>query len=100
MRSAFFSSATPSAPASASKRFSTSRKLTAGFWCRSKRSWILRRSWRGRRIEWHSAKKMKELPEELYEDLLAQRVVIFAGAGTTTESASKALSGPTFYENI
>ena len=29
-----------------SKRFSTSRRLTAGFWCRSKRLWILRRSWR------------------------------------------------------
>jgi len=43
---------------------------------------------------------MKELPEELYEDFLAQRVVIFAGAGTTTESASRVFSGPTFYESI
>ena len=43
---------------------------------------------------------MKELPEELYEDLLAQRVVIFAGAGTTTESGAKVFSGPTFYESI
>ncbi len=45
--SASSSSATPCAPASPSRRFSTSRKLTAGFWCRSKRSWILRRNWRG-----------------------------------------------------
>jgi SIR2-like domain len=43
---------------------------------------------------------MIELPEELYEDLLAQRVVIFAGAGTTTESGSKLHPGPTFYESV
>jgi hypothetical protein len=43
---------------------------------------------------------MKELPEEIYEDLLAQRVVIFAGAGTTTESGSKNIFGETFYEAI
>ena len=34
-----------------SRRFSTSRKLTAGFWCRSRRLWISRNSWRGRRIK-------------------------------------------------
>ena len=31
-------------PASPSKRFSTSRRSAAGFWCRSKRLWILRKS--------------------------------------------------------
>jgi len=41
---------------------------------------------------------MLNVPEELYEDLLAQRVVIFAGAGTTTESGK--VPGPTFYESI
>jgi hypothetical protein len=43
---------------------------------------------------------MKELPEELFEDILAQRVVIFAGAGTTTESGSKLFPEPSFYEYI
>ena len=35
--------ATPCAPASASRRFSNSRRSTAGSWCRLKRSWILRK---------------------------------------------------------
>lgn len=41
-----------------------------------------------------------EIPAELYEDILGQRVVIFAGAGTTTESGSRLFSGATFYETI
>src|ERR1035438_116602 len=47
--------ATPCAQDSPSRRFSASRKLTVGFWCRSKRLWILRRNWRGRRIDFMSA---------------------------------------------
>src|SRR5437868_10336224 len=40
------------------------------------------------------------LPDELYDDILPQRVVIFAGAGTTTESRSRLFSDQNFYESI
>src|SRR6266545_1372997 len=76
MQNESFSSAMRCGPDSRLRKFSTSRKLTGGFWFRSKRLWILRKNWRGRRIEtrWSHFATISEPMSENASLILMERI--------------------------